>query len=283
MKLLSLIIFYVLSNLYHRFQTLVTVRSCTEIDPARKILILGNGPSLTDDLPAIKSQRDTSYIVGTNFIVNTNLYPDLQPDFIFISDPLFVSSSLSSNYTQKVDLFFRRLAKTNWQLSVYMPDGFKHHFQKLLSAYSPINPDIISLYEYPFSTRFLGNPDNRSLLFDLKVTSPLLTNVVASALYFFLMTSKSTINLYGCDSDAFMNLKVNQQTNFVHSGYSHFYNPSERHEYKYQDSTSLYVRFKQFYLMYSELQALSYLADRRSLRVVNMSSRSMLDCFSRPT
>lgn len=282
MKLFFLCLFYLVSNLLSRCRPLVVPPKSAAIDPQRKLLLLGNGPSLTNDLQEIRHLRPTSYLVGVNLIVNTPLFKELKPDYLFISDPMFLSDSdhLTPEYNRKIIQFYTELSDVDWPICIVAPQDFKRPFLERLRTH---NPSLLNttIFDFPSSQIFFGSPVIRAKLFNALLTSPLLTNVISSAIYYFLMTAQNTIYLYGCDADSFKNIQVNQSNNTVYSGYSHFYNPSQKHEDKHFISKTLDLRFRQLFLMFAEFHALSKLASIRRIQIINRSSFSLIDCFSR--
>ena len=50
---------------------------------------MGNGPSLSSDIPGIIKRRPEVRVCAVNYFANNELFVQLRPDFYFLADPIF--------------------------------------------------------------------------------------------------------------------------------------------------------------------------------------------------
>ena len=94
------------------------------------------------------------------------------------------------------------------------------------------------------------------------------------------MSKSKSIFLYGVDSDGFRKIETDQKTNEVRTGLLHFYDKKYIPEKK-KKSKLLYQRFEQIYIMFREYEVISMVAKSIGIKIINLSSYSMLDNFER--
>src|SRR5438067_12561 len=88
----------------------------------RDCFVLGNGPSLSDDIKAIVEYRDTVDIWCVNDFSLTEYYSLLRPTCYVIVDPFYWDEDLPSPALEQRDHFFHALEeKTQWKLNLFVP------------------------------------------------------------------------------------------------------------------------------------------------------------------
>lgn len=94
------------------------------------VVILGNGPSLADDLPRLIDRREweTKDFLAVNFFAEDDRFELLKPKYYVLSDPMFFRDSA---YRDRVRALYETLArKVTWPMNLYVqyynPEGFDY-------------------------------------------------------------------------------------------------------------------------------------------------------------
>ena len=99
--------------------------------PAQLMVILGNGPSLTGDLPRLIERREyeTEDFLAVNFFAEDDRFEVVKPKYYVLSDPMFFRDSSCTR--DRVRALYATLArKVAWPMNLYVryynPEGFDY-------------------------------------------------------------------------------------------------------------------------------------------------------------
>ena len=89
-------------------------------DPSRGMVILGNGPSLSDDLPRLIARREyeAKDFMAVNFFAEDDRFEVVRPGYYVLSDPMFFRDS---ECRDRVAALYRTLdSKVTWPMTLYV-------------------------------------------------------------------------------------------------------------------------------------------------------------------
>ena len=86
----------------------------------RRLAILGNGPSLKEQLPRLIAEKawEQTDIMAVNFFALSEEYKVVRPKFYVISDPQFFRKA---GRNERIEQFYNALAEqTTWPMTLYV-------------------------------------------------------------------------------------------------------------------------------------------------------------------
>tara|TARA_B100000989_G_scaffold288883_1_gene260065 strand:- start:1722 stop:2600 length:879 start_codon:yes stop_codon:yes gene_type:complete len=253
------------------------------LNPSKKLLILGNGPSLKKDIERIKNLASKSDIFAVNYFASSEYFRKLKPKCYFIFDPMFFSDEVNIDLRRNTQRLYEDIKKIDWNMVIICnKDGYpklKKIFKKnkYVSVFSIVNRtkefNIESIH-----------------LFSLKhnITTPNFgRGVLILALWYAILIKKNDIEIYGADFSQFKDFEVDQSTNKTILDNTHFYKvmkgqEKNRSKYKNKKDRKIHERLYELSLMFKNMYLISKVAKKRHLKIINFSSNSYLDCFERP-
>ena len=121
-------------------------------------------------------------------------------------------------------------------------------------------------------------------MLDKMVCTPIYGNVLILSLYYSIMSQYKDISIYGADFDVFKQLQVDQFSNQVYTGASHFYDNSvspDPKKYINHPNKMMHVRLGQDQNAFFQIYTLALLARKRKISLKNASSFSLIDSIDR--
>jgi hypothetical protein len=98
--------------------------------PKRKydsIQVLGNGPSLKDDIPKILAKRENAAVMVVNTFASTDLFEQLKPEYYVLVDPAFFSPSKRERIKKVQETTsYALIEKTKWEMNLFVPYSAKN-------------------------------------------------------------------------------------------------------------------------------------------------------------
>lgn len=247
----------------------------------KSIIILGNGPSLTD---LIKSEnfneiRDKNHFCAVNFSILSPLFKQLKPEYLTIADPLFFQRPIT---IERIQLFMEEIHKISWKMTLIVP--FIHY--KIISKELNNHPHITIL---PIHTNILNekikSQSIRNFIYKKGLSCPRVQNVVVASIYSMINLGYKQIKLYGVDHSWTTQLCVNNE-NQVCLKDLHYYDTEKvelrpwlkgnGEQYKMHE---VLRDLAHMFNSYHELQAYSeYIG---SIKITNKSNNSFIDAFKK--
>jgi len=241
-------------------------------------ILLGNGPSLDDDIESVISERDSSIIYAVNFFIDSDFFYLLKPDSYIVLDPIFWSPNLSTQFISKRNNFIFRLNDINWKMILYVPEKAYVFFSQNISNKN-VNLIKFPMCELPImSNNFLYVS---ALRFSLG--SPFGSNVLIYSIWTAIQNNHLNIDLYGVDMDIFKFISVSKNNELYTGGmhvYDKVYSPEPTKFLNYPNK-SVSERLYQHYVTFRMLDIISIFADCQGISIVNKSSHSLIDSFKR--
>lgn len=180
-----------------------------------KVAILGNGPSLAKELPALVAKRDEYDFMAVNFFAEDEQFEELKPAYYILSDPMFFRATAMQ---QRVDALYRLLAeRVSWPMTLYVqyynPEKFDYR-----AALPNDNIRIVPFH----TTLYEGFSSVRHWLFKRGLGSANYGTVVQVGEYVALLLGYRRLELYGVDHTLFDGLVVDEQNRLCRRD-SHYY------------------------------------------------------------
>ena len=95
-------------------------RAGTVGEPKPSVLILGNGPSLAEDLPRLigRGEHTAKDVMAVNYFALDERFTTVRPAYYVLSDPMFFRDSV---YRDRVAELYRTLnERVTWQMNLYV-------------------------------------------------------------------------------------------------------------------------------------------------------------------
>ena len=192
-------------------------RAGTIGEPKESVVILGNGPSLAEDLPRLIARREheTKDVMAVNYFASDDRFEIIRPAYYVLSDPMFFRDSV---YRDRVAELYRTLnEKVTWPMNLYVQFYNPEHFD--YRAALP-NPNIRIV---PFHTQvYSGFRSVEFWLFRRGLGSANFGTVVQVCEYIALLLGYKTLELYGVDHTLLDGLCVDDENRLCRAD-AHYY------------------------------------------------------------
>ena len=265
------------------FRNYVAHAGVEQMSSERRLAILGNGPSLKQQLPQLIEQQawQKMDMMAVNFFALSEEYKVVCPKFYILSDPQFFRKAGRS---ERIEQLYNALAEqTTWPMTLYVqyynPEKFdyaaavKHNPKiRIVPFHSIVYHGLRSL-EFWCYRRGLGSGN--------------FGTVVQNGEFIGILLGYKTIELYGVDHTLLDGLMVNEQNQLCRT-ISHYYDGVLAHP------TPIYVNATnppQPYTMSSYLaetaelfrghEVLERYARSRGALILNRTRGSLIDSYER--
>lgn len=251
---------------------------------SEKLVIIGNGPSLSDSFSLYKDDVLQYDRICVNYFASSDLYEELRPNIYVFADPAFFLVPENQVNSMKV-LFENLVNKTTWPLHIFIPSGAKDApTLDILRQNRSITIDF-----YNSSNQDVGKM-SKFEAWDKNLICPPCQNVLNVCIYLALYWGYPETYIIGADSSFLEDIRVDQETNELFSIDSHFYKQNQvysdkklfdakrgrvRSDWKLHELIHAYARMFEYYADLREY------ADYKGLKVYNASEYSWINCFER--
>lgn len=199
------------------FSNTVARAGAVDMNPARRIAILGNGPSLRHEMAAIRHDAEAAAcdIMAVNFFALGDEYEALRPKYYVLSDPQFFRRSGRS---ERVEALYRALdTRTSWTMILYVQHYNPERFDYRTAVPNP-NVRIVPFH----TTVFHGFRSVEFWCYRHGLGSGNFGTVVQNGEFIALLLGYRLIELYGVDHTLLDGLCVDE-TNRLCRIKSHYY------------------------------------------------------------
>jgi hypothetical protein len=242
--------------------------------------ILGNGPSLSADIIKNNPLLKTNSLFVVNFFANSDQYVQLKPKYYVLADPAFWEKNVNERLEENVELIFKTLKeKTNWEINIIVPylaaAKLKERFK-----------ESVYLKVYYFNNMTLETDMNiDNFVYSKAFGSPLIQNVLVSAIFNALLIGFKEINLLGADHSWIEELAINEH-NEVCILDKHFYDkPSSVTFTPWKKRNGEVYKMHEILVdlskMFSGYHKLKHFALYEHAEIYNCTENSYIDAFQR--
>ena len=283
--LIPIIIVDLLLYIYGLFSYVFFLRfSSLGKDPnfkSQPLIIMGNGPSLSSDIPSIIKRRPEVRVCAVNYFANNELFVQLRPDFYVLADPIFWRQDIGTQHKESNQQLIENLLQVSWDMTIICPEQGFDFFSNILRGNVNIKIERVKDNWMDFRSDFFSVLALRSSFF-----TPNFVNVLILALWSAITKGFCEIEIYGADFSSFKTFNVDQDSNHLTVGTRHFYSKDDvkvvmQEKYPGEKVKLIHTRFYQIALGFKQMYLLSKLAERKKVSVLNGSAFSYLDCFDR--
>lgn len=192
--------------------------TAADMNPSRRLAVLGNGPSLRDELPRLIARREweRTDMMAVNFFAIGDEFTIVRPQYYVLSDPQFFRRAGRS---ERVENLYRALGeRVNWPMTLYVqyynPERFDYR------AAVGANPNIRIV---PFHTLvFRGLRSVEFWCYRHGLGSGNFGTVVQNGEFIGLLLGYRQIDLYGVDHTLLDGLTVDDRNRLCRTQ-SHYY------------------------------------------------------------
>ncbi|WP_295961410.1 hypothetical protein [uncultured Alistipes sp.] len=249
-------------------------------DPARGMVILGNGPSLAGDLPRLVGRREyaSKDFMAVNYFALDERFTTVRPAYYVLSDPMFFRDSV---YRDRVAELYRALnEKVAWPMNLYVQYYNPERFDYRAALPNP-NIRIVRFHSQMYS----GFRCLEFRLFRRGLGSANFGTVVQVGEYVALLLGYRSIELYGVDHTLLDGLCVDDGNRLCRA---------DRHYYDAEPRAPQPVYMKVPHVPYTMSVYLAEVAELfrghevlrdyaawLGARIVNRTRGSMIDAYER--
>lgn len=249
--------------------------------PKPSVLILGNGPSLAEDLPRLiaRGEHTAKDVMAVNYFALDERFTTVRPAYYVLSDPMFFRDSVCRD---RVAELYRTLAeKVTWPMNLYVqyynPEGFDYR-----AALPNSNIRIVRFH----TQMYRGFRSLEFWLFRRGLGSANFGTVVQVGEYVALLLGYKRIELYGVDHTLLDGLCVDDGNRLCRID-RHYYDGAEAAAPQpiYKKVPHVPYTMAEYLAEVAELfrghEVLRDYAAALGARIVNRTRGSMIDAYER--
>lgn len=277
------LLFFATMAVKEDFRNHVARAGAQNMNASGKILILGNGPSLGEQLPRLISEKASEQgdIMAVNFFSLSEDFTTLKPKYYVISDPQFFRKA---GYNERIEAMYKALAENvSWPMTLYVQYYNPEKFDYAAAVGHNPNIKIVKFH----TTLFRGFRNVEFWCYRHGLGSGNFGTVVQNGEFIAMLLGYRTIELYGVDHTLLEGLTVNEKNQLCRIK-SHYYDKTP------QPAEPIYVNATtppRPYTMASYLaetaelfrghEVLAEYARTQGVRIINRTKGSMIDAYER--
>lgn len=248
----------------------------------KRMVVIGNGPSLNKSLELYEQQIKESDIIMVNFAAMTDLFFKLRPSVYLLVDPGWFNPAPSQveSCTRCVDTI---VSRTHWPMKIVMPRAAQHGYA---IAKFKENPNIEVLYYEDGWDLPKGMTQFEA--WDKNLISPPGQTVMNTAVWLSIYWGYEETYIVGADTSWLEDTHVDQDDNRVYTIDTHFYknddvykNPNLWKENRRYISSKYHEEIETLVIALASYWELRKYADWKGVKVYNASEYSCIDAFER--
>ena len=277
------LLFFLIMAVKEDFHNYVGKAGALDMKPSKRLAILGNGPSLKQQLPKLIEQKEWEQadMMAVNFFALSDEFTVLMPKYYVLSDPMFFRTA---GRTERIAELYNALAtKVTWPMVLYV----QYYNPELFNYSSAIghNPHI---HIVPFhSTVFHGLRDVEFWCYRNGLGSGNWGTVVQNGMLAAIQIGYKTIELYGVDHTLLDGLMVDDNNRLCRAQ-SHYYDSmpaSPKPIYYNATNPPRPYTMAEYLAETAELfrghEVLRDYAAAEGVRIINRTAGSLIDAFER--
>jgi hypothetical protein len=265
------------------FRNHVANAGANAMNPSRRLAILGNGPSLTTELPQLIASEYSNQadVMAVNFFSLSDEFTIVKPKYYVISDPMFFRAAGRS---ERVENFYKALAeRVTWPMTLYVQYYNPEHFD--YAAAIGHNPMIRIV---PFhSIVFHGFRNVEFWCYRRGLGSGNFGTVVQNGEFIGILLGYKQIELYGVDHTLLDGLCVDDENRLCRTQ-SHYYDTTPQAPKPiYYNATNpprpytMHEYLAETAELFRGHEVLRDWAAAEGVRIINRTRGSMIDAYER--
>lgn len=264
------------------FHNHVGKAGANNMHPSKRLAILGNGPSLKNQLPRLIEQKEWEQadMMAVNFFALSEEFSLIKPKYYVISDPMFFREAGRS---ERIDNLYKALAEVDWQMTLYVQFYNPERFDYAAAVGNNPNIRIVKFH----STLFHGFRSVEFWCYRHGLGSGNWGTVVQNGILNAIQIGYRTIELYGVDHTLLDGLTVDDQNHLCRIA-SHYYDstPAEPKPIFYNATNPPRPYTMAEYLaetaeLFRGHEVLRDFAAEQGVRIINRTAGSLIDAYER--
>lgn len=243
------------------------------------LVILGNGPSLHEDLESFNHQGVD--FMAVNFFAQTDLFKTVKPVNYVLADPLFFKFDEEEQLYQKIKEFYASIySKCTWKLNLFIPSDCLFALKKWQDILHLEN-DNIEVFTYN-KTNMNGTSKTIQYFYRKKWGMPSPTTVLIPCSMIGIGMGYKKIGLTGAGHNYHEGIAMSEN-NVLQIKVPHFYENEEQIEYKPyykpggKETYTISELFMVLHKMFGSYKYVSKFAEEMGVEMVNYTKDSYID------
>ncbi|MFC0179615.1 hypothetical protein [Thorsellia kenyensis] len=284
LKTLSLYILLLPLYLKYLISNGIKIKTIKLYKTKKNIIVIGNGPSLTNDVDFIYSNIGSADFISVNHFAENEIFFKIKPQKYILLDNYFWNEKADRKLVERREYLFEILNRITWEMQLLLPinSNVKYIEKKISNSNVKILP--FKLIDISAIGLYL-NIQIAAKLYSNKIITPPSCNVLIYAVYFSVLAKYEKIYIVGADLSFHNDVSVNQITNDVEITYRHFYGNSEKvilfKNPEREKKMTMLELMDTTYLTYYGHYSLAIFALNNGCEIINKSSFSMIDSYKR--
>ena len=277
------LLFFAAMAVKEDFRNHVARAGAQNIHPEGRMLILGNGPSLKEQMPKLIEQEawKKGDIMAVNFFATSDEFSILKPKYYILSDPQFFRKA---GYSDRVEAMYRALAeRVSWPMTLYVQYYNPEKFDYAAAIGHNPNIRIVKFHTLVFH----GFRSVEFWCYRRGLGSGNFGTVVQNGEFVAMLLGYRTIELYGVDHTLLEGLVVDDKNRLCRTQ-SHYYDtePAQPKPIYVNATTPPRPYTMASYLaetaeLFRGHEVLAEYARTQGVRIINCTKGSMIDAYER--
>jgi len=249
----------------------------------RKLVILGNGPSLKDSLSELGDKEDGVDYMAVNLFVLSDTFSVLKPETYVLLDIGFFKDNTIPRVKEITDKLIEAfIAKTDWPMKLFIPiEGRGSTLYRTIT-------ESESQIEFVFfnRTNVEGLRRFRHWAYSRNLGMPKPQNVLIGCLMLGICTAYNRIEILGADHSWLENIKIGNDNSLI-SVEKHFYDkdkigkPTKKEHPDTMKTVKLHDYLNDLVRTFSAYHVIREFAESKGVKIINASKVSYIDAFER--
>ncbi|MDE7154346.1 MAG: hypothetical protein K2O00_07910 [Muribaculaceae bacterium] len=236
-------------------------------DPDRRLIVMGNGPSLRQTMADSMEQLQAADTMAVNFAANAPEFFEVRPRYYVLADPHFFSQEPNVNVVK----LWENLSAADWDMMLLVPFGVKL-------------PPQCRLKTVRFNAVGIDAPEwLETRLFDMCRAMPRPRNVLIPAIMLGVWIGYKDIVIVGADHSWMRTLGVDSSNRII-SVQPHFYKEPVGEQKRVDSEYSAYHLHQivhSFYVAFNAYHQIARYAAKKGILITNATPESFIDAFPR--
>ncbi len=247
----------------------------------KQLLILGNGPSLTNDLKHKTEDFNQYDFLVVNHFAENDLFEQIKPSFYCVGAPeLFQDNAIEELKTKSVQLLQAIYSKTKWPMTLYLNSAALRSEQWISLLKKNTNIKLRFFNKTPIEGLF------RYFFWRYNVGLPRPHNVLIPSIIIGINENYKSIYLFGADHSWLKDIAVSNNNEAL-LNQKHFYDEKTstakpmRKDLKGLEARKLHEILHKFYLSFKGYHDIDTFSKKYDVIIYNLTTDSFIDAFER--
>jgi hypothetical protein len=243
-----------------------------------RVIVLGNGPSLKNDILNHKEIFANSHLSVVNHFCHSEFFFELEPKSYFLLDPAFFNDTHTNKNVEEqvgktMDILINQV---NWEIHLYVPYRNRNARNlRILKEHKNFKIHYINYVPAKGGFRRINQ-----WLYDRDLATPQCQNILVFTL--FLQTRKETkeIFLFGAENSWHVDVRVNKENQLVFQDV-HMYEERKEITERVLLGTSMADLLESSVKVFKAYAEIEDYSRKKNVQIYNCSKNSFIDSFKR--